>query len=348
MTTSVDAPLPGGAAPDGPIADEESQGTSRRKKALLIVLFLLLAALIGLATWYVVFRKPITELPLPGVIDSTMPTYGSAIYGAKQPAGIAVTPSGDRIYVAQTAGTRTLLVYDGQGNIIQEGSPKASTAGSRVPVYVAVNPVSSEVYVSDRPSGAIYIYDSEGVFNRQFKPDAAVKEWAPLGLAFDPQGNLYVGDVAPGAPMRVLKFDPDGKLLQTIGADEKLDYPNGISIDSAGHVIVADGNNGRLLVFDGAGKRIATVSRGVADGQLGIPRGTAIDDKGRVAVVDATAHQVHFYTIDAAGVITYVGSIGSEGRQEGAFAFPTGVAADARGRLYVTDTLNDRVQVWSY
>jgi sugar lactone lactonase YvrE len=34
--------------------------------------------------------------------------------------------------------------------------------------------------------------------------------------------------------------------------------------------------------------------------------------------------------------------------QDGQFEFPNGVAVDTRGRVYVADTVNDRVQVWSY
>ena len=319
---------------------------SRRKKLLLAFLVLLLAILMLFAAWYLLFRKPISELP--GIPNTSVPTYSVAIYGMKQPAGVAVTPSGDRIYVAETQGDRALLVLDGNGNVIAKAGPSGAAQTARVPVYVTVNPVTSEVYASDRFAGAIYVYDRDGKFLRQFHPDASITEWAPLGVAFDAKGDLFVGDVAASANV-VYEFDPTGKLVQTIGKDQNMSYPNGIAVDAAGHVIVADGSNGRVLVFDGSGNRLAIVSRGVADGQLGMPRGIAIDDHGRVVVVDTTAHHANFYSIDAStGALTFVNSIGTEGRQDAGFEFPTGAAADSRGRVYVADTQNDRLQVWSY
>ena len=44
----------------------------------------------------------------------------------------------------------------------------------------------------------------------------------------------------------------------------------------------------------------------------------------------------------------YLGSFGTQGVGEGAFDYPNGVAVDGRGRIYVADSANDRVQVWSY
>jgi sugar lactone lactonase YvrE len=44
----------------------------------------------------------------------------------------------------------------------------------------------------------------------------------------------------------------------------------------------------------------------------------------------------------------YLGSFGQEGLRDGNFEFPNGIAVDNRGRVYVTDRENNRVQVWSY
>ncbi len=338
--------------PDQPIPQTEGDGdvneSSRRKKLFLAFLLLVLGILLLFSAWYLLFRKPIGELPLPGVPNTTVPTYASVMYGMKQPAGVAVTPSGDRIYVAETQGERALLVLDASGKVIAKAGPPGAAQTARVPVYVAVDPVTSEVYASDRWAGAVFVYDRDGKYLRQFQPDASITEWAPLGVGFDAKGDLFVGDVAVGTNV-VYEFDPTGKLLQTIGAGQNMSYPNGIAVDAGGHVFIADGSNGRVLVFDTSGARLSIVSRGVADGQLGMPRGIAIDDHGRLVVVDTTSHQVRFYTIDPpSGALTYVNSVGTEGRQDAGFEFPTGVAADSRGRIYVADTQNDRLQVWSY
>lgn len=57
-------------------------------------------------------------------------------------------------------------------------------------------------------------------------------------------------------------------------------------------------------------------------------------------------HQVQAFDTDGgrASLLTF----GEAGMEEGRFAFPNGLALDARGRLYITDRENDRVQVWAY
>ena len=67
-------------------------------------------------------------------------------------------------------------------------------------------------------------------------------------------------------------------------------------------------------------------------------------------VGDATGQGVFVYATVVAGErrLAYLGFFGGQGASNGTFQFPNGVAVDARGRLYVADSGNDRVQVWSY
>ena len=82
-----------------------------------------------------------------------------------------------------------------------------------------------------------------------------------------------------------------------MGTPGQLSFPNGIVVDSHGNIEVADSNNGRLVVFNVAGKMLATISPGVGEGDLGLPRGAAVDDSGRLFVVDTSDHMVRVYTI---------------------------------------------------
>jgi len=348
MTAS---PMPAEALPAAPepvVEDPEAQKRRRRRAALLLLLLAALLILLLTVIWYLLFRQPITP-PIPPIPAATIPTYATSIYGATSPAGVAVTPSGDRVYVAETGGDRVVRIFDGGGNEIGTMAPPATTGTDHVPVYLAIDPLTGEVYVSDRPTGSVYIYDREGRYQRQFNPTKPIAGWQPLGLAFDSAGNLFVTDLS-GAAQSVQVFDRGGDLVRTIGADAGLNFPNGIAVDDAGNVWLSDSNNGRLLVFDQAGQVIGRVGRGAGAGNLGLPRGVAIDGSGRVFVVDTSGQGVLVY-----GTLKeddrrpeYFGFFGGHGFGDGLFAFPMGVAADDRGRVYVADTANSRVQVWSY
>jgi DNA-binding beta-propeller fold protein YncE len=338
-------PSPEGGAVPPEVATEEPP--RRRKLLLLLLLLLAFAILLGLASWYLLFRQPISVPTIPG--EAIMPGYVTTIYGAQRPMDVAVTADGDRVYIGETAGDNTARVFDAQGKELAQMLPPVSTGANHVPIYLAVNPVTAEVYVSDRPTSAIYIYDAAGTYQRAFTPPAEAKGWQPLGMTFDADGTLYVTDVG-SAPNRVWVIDPTGKVVRTIGENDGLAFPNDVAVDAGGYAYVTDSSNGRLMVYGTDGALVAKVGRGTGAGNLGLPRGVAVDQAGRVYVVDTSGQAVFVYGQfkEGASRLEYLGSFGTPGVANGTFAYPNGIAVDGRGRLYVADSANDRVQLWSY
>lgn len=333
------------AAP--PITTPAPEPRGRRRKVVLLLLLMgALVALLALVVWYLLFRQPI---PIPVIPPSVVPAYSTSVYGVTSPAGVAVTRDGSRIYVAETGGERIVRIFDGSGTQIGVARPPVESGTDHVPVYLALDPQTGELYVSDRPAGTIWVYAPDGAFLREFVPAQPIAGWQPLGLAFDPAGNLHVTELR-GPGQRVLVFDRSGALTRTIGANLGMNYPNGVAIDAAGNVWITDSNNGRLLVVDAAGEVVGRVGRGAAVGNLGLPRGVAIDGAGRAFVVDSTGQGVQVYGVptDGGAQPQFLGFFGSQGVSDAQFGFPMGVATDDRGRVYVADTANNRVQVWSY
>ncbi len=322
---------------------------SRRRKALLVLLASTCAGFVVFSGWYLLNRKPITVLPLPVIAAEQVPHYAFSVYGVTAPTGVAVSTDGSRIYVTQTEQDAKVLVLDRDGRVLATAVPPASTGTQHTPVYVALSPTSGDLYVSDRPTGSIYVFSADGVYRRTFDPGPGLSGWQPLGLSFDQHGDLFVTDVS-GPYHRVHELGPDGALLRTIGSAGLFNFPNGVAADSAGNIYVSDSNNGRLVVFDPSGDQVAVIRRGAAQGDLGLPRGIAIDGDGRVYVVDTMAQGVQIYHAYQAGGRTpaFIGRFGAEGTADGGFEYPNAVAADARGRIYVTDWRNNRVQVWSW
>jgi tripartite motif-containing protein 71 len=328
---------------------DEPRRRPRGKAILLLALVGLLTTLVTIAIWYLLFRQPIAVLPIPGIPQTEVPTYATAIYGAQQPSGVAVSPSGDRIYVTESGSGEAGVVFDASGTKVGTFTPPAATGTDHAPVYVAIDPLTSELYVSDRLTGAIYIYDRDGTYQRTFSLAQPRLGWQPLGLAFDAKGYLFVTDLS-GPYEKVLVIDRTATVIRTLGENDKLSFPNGVAVDGTGNVYVSDSNNGRVLMYDGSSTVRAQVGRGSGQGNLGLPRGLAIDGQGRVFVADPTGQGVFVYRAPSSGqrLLEYRGYVGGEGVSDGMFEYPNSVAVDARGRVYVADTFNNRVQIWSY
>ncbi len=128
--------------------------------------------------------------------------------------------------------------------------------------------------------------------------------------------------------------------------------PRSVAVDAAGNVYVADLNQTIVKITPlGVVSTLAGLagSAGSADGtgsaaQFNSPFGVAVDAAGNVYVADRVNHTIRKVT--AAGVVTTLaGLAGSFGSLDGAgsaarFRLPGGVAVDAAGNVFVTDTLN--------
>ncbi|MDC5695714.1 SMP-30/gluconolactonase/LRE family protein [Intrasporangium calvum] len=338
----------GGPPATPPAVVEDPRGRRRRR----IIAWLLVVALVlfgAVAAWYLLNRKPLSELP--GLDVDKVPTYKTALYGVEKPLGVAVSLDGSLLYVTQSGTKPAAFILDRDGNSVGRLKPPAADKGYHVPVYVAVHPTSGDVYVGDRAAGKVYVYDRAGTYRSTFTPKDKKITFSPLGLGVSADGTVYVADASSAEPKnhRILVFAPDGSLVKTLGKGE-LNYPNAIVPGAQDAIYVTDSNNGRVVVFDSTGAMTTLLARGIGDGDLGLPRGMALDDQGRLFVVDTTDQQVRVFTTGAMPTDhpAYVGSFGDQGREDATFLFPNGVATDTRGRVYVADRENNRIQVWGY
>lgn len=163
----------------------------------------------------------------------------------------------------------------------------------------------------------------------------------PYGVAISPEGRVYVADTAA---RRVFQFDTDAKTVSFVGerGGSRLTKPIGVAVDNQGTVFVADGTLKRVFGYAPDGRLTIAIGH---DGELANPSGLAIDRANRrLYVADAAKHQILSYsTVDGSPRPP----IGKRGSEPGEFNFPTNLAVDGRGRLYVTDTLNFRIQIFN-
>jgi DNA-binding beta-propeller fold protein YncE len=162
----------------------------------------------------------------------------------------------------------------------------------------------------------------------------------PYGVAVARDGRVFVTDTAA---RRVFVFDPVAKQVRFVGENGpgKILKPMGVAVDDTGRVFVADATLKRVFAYAPDGRLAVAIGR---DGELENPSGLAIDRQRQVLyVADARKHQVLCYS-SADG--SFIRALGKRGVAPGEFNFPTNLAVDREGRLYVADTLNFRVQVF--
>lgn len=167
--------------------------------------------------------------------------------------------------------------------------------------------------------------------------DALVK---PYGVAASSAGVIYVAD---SASRRVHVFNPEARTVTFLGerGNGRLVKPIGVTVDAADVVYVADATLKRVFGYGPEGALRIALGR---DGELENPSGIAIDPSGeRLYVADASKHHVVAYSTETGAIVR---TIGRRGEAEGEFNFPTNIAVDRRGWLYVADTLNFRIQMF--
>jgi DNA-binding beta-propeller fold protein YncE len=163
------------------------------------------------------------------------------------------------------------------------------------------------------------------------------------GLAVDSKGNLYAADQAVDA---VFIVDPQGN-VQFIrnGKEARFGLLNGLAIDDNDRLFVSDSKLHQVLVFNPQHQQAGVV--GTAN--LADPGGLAIDTENRfLYVVDTGADQVKVFDADNFQLLRTIGTAGKKHTltDPGTFSLPTQVALDGDGNLYVTDTLNNRVEIF--
>ncbi|WP_143106614.1 S-layer homology domain-containing protein [Cohnella sp. OV330] len=268
---------------------------------------------------------------LGNVYAMAMDTSGNLFYADTE---------NNRIRRIDAAGIVTTIAGTDVAGFFGDGGP-AAAAQLTSPTGIALD-AAGNLYIADSGNQRIRKIDANGVistiagngtqgYSGDGGPATAAAMNAPIGVALDPQGNLFVSELTNHV---IRKIGTDG-IVSTVAGDgtagfagdggsaaaARLKSPVGVAADAAGNVYFADlGNlrirkidtNGNIRTIGGTGLSGDASPGGAAvDADLGGPTGIAVNAIGDVYFTDSTDHRIRKITPD--GILINVAGDGTAG-----------------------------------
>ncbi|RSL14962.1 sugar lactone lactonase YvrE [Edaphobacter aggregans] len=193
----------------------------------------------------------------------------------------------------------------------------------------------------------------------------------PTAIVFDPQGNLYLAETASHV---IRKVDPNGIITTIAGTGTQgfsgdngqataaqLDSPQGLALDAANNIYIADTHNDCIRKITAATGIITTIAGTSTPGfsgdagpataaHLNLPTALAFDTTGNLYFADTQNHRIRKITATS-GIITTIAGTGTQGFSgdngpaiAATIDSPTGLAVDVTGNIYIADTHNHRIR----
>jgi uncharacterized protein (TIGR03437 family) len=297
------------------------------------------------------------------------------------PLAVAVDPAGD-VYIADMGNNRIREVSNGAiATLVGNGTAgfggdggAGTSAELNSPEGVAADS-SGELFIADSGNNRVrkiwggtiitFVGNGKPGFSGDNGPATSAELNYPMGVAVDPTGsNLYIADRSNNRIRKV-----SGGVITTVAGtgaqgyngdngpatNAQLHFPQGVAVDSAGNLYIADSSNHRIRMVSGG--VITTVAGNgnqgysgdngpAATAELNNPSGVAVDSAGNLYIADSGNSLVRRVS---GGVITTIAgggtTLGDNGPATSAAVGPVGLALDTLGNIYVADSENNRVRV---
>ncbi|CAF1264340.1 unnamed protein product [Adineta steineri] len=295
---------------------------------------------------------------------------GIAGVGANQLSGPYVVrfDSLNALYIAELSNNRIQkwIIGDSSGVTVAgqaDGTSGVSSTTLNQPIGLAIDS-SNNMYIVDKANHRVMYWEngassgsmiagtgSSGSANNQFNYPNMVERDAS-------SGTLYISDVYNYRIMQYLNGDTSGTVVAGgngagTGTTQLWD-PYGFMLDSSTNSLIIANYNAHTVVRWVIGatswRLLAGSSSGVSGSSSTLlykPVGVAVDQYGNIYVADSGNHRIQFFLPGQSEATTIAGVSGSPGTSATQLKSPFGVTLNSQFNLYVADTGNNRIQLFS-
>jgi trimeric autotransporter adhesin len=247
-------------------------------------------------------------------------------------------------------------------------TPIAVAVDSSENLYISVQGLNQVIKIGNNGIASAFAGTGATGFGGDGGPATQAALNNPAGLAVDANGNVYIADSTNN---RIRKVSPSGVITTVAGSavstytgdgglatNAGLQFPLAVSLDPSGNLYIADtshsvirmvNTSGIISTFAGVGAAATGGDKGPAtQAPLNQPAGVLADGKGNVYIADSSNNTVRVVN---GGIINefagqyVVGDTGDNGYAMNALLhYPTGLAEDQAGNVYILDQDNNRVR----
>jgi len=282
---------------------------------------------------------------------------------------------------------QTITTVAGNGNLGNSGDGGPAISASIGSAQGVVVDKAGNIYIADGIFNLIRKVDAQGIISTYAGGNVvdlgdgglatnARLDFGPAvhaGLAVDNAGNLYIADTGD---MRVRKIDASSGIITTVAGNSPglgiggfsgdggaatsaaLNSPDGVALDSAGNVYIADNGNQRIRKVDTSGNITTLAGIGFVTGsdagdggpankaELSSISDVAVDNAGNVYIAD----QEHIRQVNKSGTINTVAHgffgtcVATPQPVANSDVAATGFAVDSAGNLFIADKMGTCIQ----
>lgn len=262
------------------------------------------------------------------------------ILAIKQPEGVACNDK--PFFIVADTGNGRLLRYTFKNQTLGPVTKEIKLPQLPYPIRVQLNS-KDEIFALDGKQRRIVRLSPEGVFknflNLRVKGAASSTPPVPRSFYIDRNDNIYILDIRSE---QVLVLNPEGKYKKLIKFPKDYGFFSDVAVDFRGTILLIDSIDAKVFSAAKNAADFSPLTKNLKQ-YVRFPTNMTTDKRGRIYLVDRNGGKVIILGQDGA----YVGRMSGMGWKEARLNYPSQLCINTRGEMFIADTLNNRVQIFS-